>query len=83
MIRNPVCLMELDPHNAKSLAEYKGRSDCFCSTHIVASFGDEDVGARLIYDADPQRLIATLSETCLTIYYKHPSCFCRDSSLLG
>jgi len=50
---------------------------------IIASFGGKDTGARLIYDADPERLVAMLSETYLTAHYKHPSCFCNESSLTG
>ncbi len=50
---------------------------------IVASSEDKDTGARLIYDADPQRLIATLSETYVTAHYRHPSCFCNASLSAG
>ncbi|NOZ51985.1 MAG: YHS domain-containing protein [Gammaproteobacteria bacterium] len=45
---------------------------------IVASFDGKDNGAQVIYDADPQRLIATLAESYVTSHYKHPSCFCAD-----
>lgn len=47
---------------------------------IIASFGDKDTGARLIYDADPQQLMTRLAEAYTTEHYKHPSCFCHDAS---
>lgn len=38
MIRDPVCLMELDPRNAKAVAEYKGHSYYFCSVSCKNDF---------------------------------------------
>jgi len=50
---------------------------------IVTSFGEKDTGARLVYDADPQRLMAKLAEAYTTEHYKRPSCFCHDVSPAG
>ncbi len=50
---------------------------------IVASFGDKNTGAQVIYDADPRQLIARLAQAYTTEHYKHPSCFCHDSSPAG
>ncbi len=50
---------------------------------IIASFGGKDTGARLIYDADPQQLMARLAEAYTSGHYKHPSDFCHDSSPAG
>jgi len=50
---------------------------------IVASFGGKDTGARVVYDADPQRLMATLSEAYLSSHYKRPSCFCNETVRAG
>jgi len=50
---------------------------------IVASFDDKDTGAKVIYDADPQQLMARLAEAYTTEHYKHPSCFCHESSPAG
>jgi uncharacterized protein (TIGR00725 family) len=50
---------------------------------IVASFGDKETGAQVIYDADPQQLMARLSEIYTTEHYKHPSCFCHESATAG
>jgi len=47
---------------------------------IVASFGGKDTGARVIYDTDPQQLMAKLAEAYTTEHYKRPSCFCHDTS---
>lgn len=50
---------------------------------IIASFGDKDTGALLVYDADPQQLMVRLAEAYTTEHYKHPSCFCHDTSPAG
>ncbi len=50
---------------------------------IAASFGEKDTGARLIYDADPQGLMARLAEAYTTEYDKYPSCFCNDYLPVG
>lgn len=50
---------------------------------IVASFGNKDTGARVIYDADPKQLVTALSETYVSSHYKQPSCFCRDTVPAG
>ncbi len=47
---------------------------------IVASFGDKDTGARLIYDSAPERLIARLAQVYTDEHYKHPSCFYQESA---
>lgn len=38
----------------------------------------KETGARVIYDADPQRLVASLLEVYRTVHYRKPSCFCQD-----
>ena len=38
MVRDPVCLMELDPRNAKAVAEYGGRTYYFCSEQCQEEF---------------------------------------------
>lgn len=38
----------------------------------------KDTGARVIYDTDPQRLVANLLEVYRTVHYRKPSCFCQD-----
>ncbi len=38
MARDPVWLMELDPRNAKAVAEYRGRSYYFCSAQCKEKF---------------------------------------------
>jgi len=45
--------------------------------HIVASFGDKDTGARMIYEADPAVLVERLMTTYIEQHYRHPSCFCE------
>lgn len=50
---------------------------------IVASFGDKDTGAKLIYEAAPDRLIDRMVELYTSEHYKHPSCFCHDSAAVG
>jgi len=47
---------------------------------IVSSFGDKTTGAHVIYDPDPQKLMARLARAYTTEHYKHPSCFCHESS---
>ncbi len=38
----------------------------------------KDTGARVIYDADPRRLVERLAETYRTAHYRRPSCFCDE-----
>lgn len=45
---------------------------------IVASFGDKDTGARVIYDNDPELLIAQLVQAYTSEHYRRPSCFCHE-----
>ncbi len=45
---------------------------------IVKSFGQKDTGARLVYDADPDVLVARLADIYATKHYKRPSCFCEE-----
>jgi predicted Rossmann-fold nucleotide-binding protein len=42
--------------------------------HLVERI-HKDSGAHLIYDADPEKLIARLGEHYTTHHYKRPSCF--------
>ncbi len=37
----------------------------------------KETGARVIYDADPRRLVARLLEVYRTVHYRKPSCFCE------
>ncbi|ADE14827.1 YHS domain protein [Nitrosococcus halophilus Nc 4] len=46
--------------------------------YIVASMGDKDTGARLIYDSNPKTLVQQLSEVYTTHHFKRPSCFCGE-----
>lgn len=41
---------------------------------------DKETGARVIYDHDPQRLVANLLEIYRTEHYRRPSVFCRATS---
>jgi len=43
---------------------------------IIAGFGDKDTGARLVYDADPAKLVQRLAESYTQNHYRRPSCFC-------
>lgn len=38
----------------------------------------KETGARVLYDTDPHRLVATLLETYRTVHHHKPSCFCED-----
>jgi uncharacterized protein (TIGR00725 family) len=38
----------------------------------------KETGARVVYDTDPQRLVASLLEVYRTVHYRKPSCFCED-----
>ncbi|MGE0680243.1 MAG: protein containing YHS domain protein [Candidatus Binatia bacterium] len=38
----------------------------------------KETGARVLYDTDPQRLIATLLDVYRTVHHVKPSCFCED-----
>jgi uncharacterized protein (TIGR00725 family) len=38
----------------------------------------KETGARVIYDADPQQLIASLLTVYRTVHHRKPSCFCED-----
>ena len=40
----------------------------------------KDTGARVIYDAEPTRLIAELLRVYRTVHYRRPSCFCAERS---
>lgn len=50
---------------------------------IVASFNAKDTGAQVVYDADPEQLIARLSEIYTSCHYKRPSCFCHEAAAFG
>lgn len=41
----------------------------------------KDTGARVVYDANPRKLITTLLRIYKTRHYQRPSCFCSDRSL--
>lgn len=45
---------------------------------IIASFGDKETGARLVYEVDPAQLIRKLAQTYTSAHYRHPSNFCRE-----
>ncbi|MFZ5862343.1 MAG: YHS domain-containing protein [Nitrospirota bacterium] len=47
---------------------------------IVRGFGGKDTGARLVYEADPARLIAQLANAYTTNHFKRPSCFCGEQA---
>lgn len=38
----------------------------------------KDTGARVIYDADPERLVDALLQAYRTAHFRRPSCFCAD-----
>ena len=40
----------------------------------------KDTGAKVIYGADPRKLVAKLLEVYQTSHYQRPSCFCADAS---
>jgi hypothetical protein len=40
---------------------------------------NKDTGARVVYDADPARLIERLLEIYRAEHFRHPSVFCRDT----
>jgi hypothetical protein len=44
----------------------------------ILSACKKDTGARVLYDTDPQRLVASLLEVYRTVHYRKPSCFCQD-----
>ncbi|MCC6208290.1 MAG: YHS domain-containing protein [Gammaproteobacteria bacterium] len=50
---------------------------------IVASFGDKDTGARMIYEADPAVLIERLVTMYIEQHYRRPSCFCEETDTVG
>lgn len=50
---------------------------------IVKGFGDKQTGARLVYDADPARLIARLADEYTTQHFRRPSCFCDEQAAAG
>jgi len=61
------------------------KNTCFwgvMTTTVCEKFGRE-TDARLVYDADPQQLVARLALVYATEHYKHPSRFCRESSPAG
>lgn len=41
----------------------------------------KDTGARVVYDADPRKLIAKLLRVYRTTHYQRPSCFCAEGSV--
>jgi len=45
---------------------------------VVASFGNKDTGARMVYDTDPEQLIARLAQAYTSEHYRRPSCFCHE-----
>ena len=45
---------------------------------IVASFGDKETGARVIYESNPLQLMAKLAEAYTSEHYKCPSSFCKN-----
>jgi len=45
---------------------------------IVAGFGGKDTGARLVYEADPAKLVQRLAECYTQDHYRRPSCFCDE-----
>jgi uncharacterized protein (TIGR00725 family) len=50
---------------------------------VVESFGAKDTGARLVYDADPVRLIARLAAEYTAHHFRRPSCFCAERAPAG
>lgn len=46
---------------------------------IVASFGEKDTGARVIYEKDPIMLVGRMVTTYIEQHYRRPSCFCGDA----
>jgi len=47
---------------------------------VIDSIGDKNTGASMVYDANPQRLLARLTATYVSTHFKHPSCFCNDGA---
>lgn len=45
---------------------------------IIESFGAKDTGARVVYESDPESLVAKLSESYTGGHYRRPSTFCED-----
>lgn len=41
----------------------------------------KDTGARVVYDADPARLVQQLLDVYRTKHYRRPSCFCAEHSI--
>jgi len=50
---------------------------------IVASFGQKDTGARVVYDTDPAMLIGRMVTTYIERHYRRPSCFCGGAQTGG
>jgi uncharacterized protein (TIGR00725 family) len=46
--------------------------------HDILEACKKDTGARVVYDADPVRLIAELLRVYRTEHYRRPSCFCAE-----
>ncbi len=49
---------------------------------IVAGF-NKDTGAQVLYERDPEALIAKLAERYTTHHYQRPSCFCSEHTPAG
>ncbi len=38
----------------------------------------KETGARVVYDTDPDKLVAKLLDVYRTVHYRKPSCFCEE-----
>ena len=47
-------------------------------TKEILAACNKQTGARVVYDADPENLVATLLEIYRTEHYRKPSCFCHE-----
>ncbi len=63
MIRDPVCMMELDMRQTGAMAVHIGK----------------DTGALLVYESDPVVLVEKLLKTYSERHYHRPSCFCAEA----
>jgi len=50
---------------------------------IVASFGQKDTGARIIYDTNAAMLVRRMVTTYIERHYRRPSCFCGGTQTGG
>ncbi len=50
---------------------------------IIQSFGNKNTGARVIFDKNPKTLVEALAKVYTTQHYRHPSCFCHETSPAG